>query len=133
MSGVYGTYLGTPGARAGLATLEIDGEVYDLVGEGTYDATNLVREPLVGQSGVQGFSEMPKYGQIGGTCRDSGSLTVSAIKQKTNSSVKLVMINGKTAVGDGMFCTECSKVNTVEGTFSVMFMGNVTENPVTSS
>jgi hypothetical protein len=131
MSGVYGTYLGTPGARAGLATLEIDGEVFDLVGEGTYDATDLNREPLIGQSGVQGFSEMPKYGQIGGTIRDAGNLTVSQIKQKTNSSVKLVMINGKQAIGDGMFCTECSAVNTVEGSFTVMFMGTVTENPVT--
>jgi hypothetical protein len=128
MSGVYGAFLGTPGARAGLATLEIDGEVYDLAGDGTYSA--VTREPLIGQSGPQGFSEMPKYGQIGGQIRDAGNLTVSAIMLKTSSSVKLVMINGKTVSGDGMFCTECTEVATQEGTFNVMFMGTVTENPV---
>jgi hypothetical protein len=130
MSGVYGAFLGTPGARAGLATLEIDGEVYDLAGDGTYSATVLTREPLIGQSGPQGFSEMPKYGQIGGQIRDAGNLTVSAIMLKTSSSVKLVMINGKTVSGDAMFCTECTEVNTAEGTFNVVFMGTVTENPV---
>jgi hypothetical protein len=130
MSGVYGAFLGTPGARAGLATLEIDGEVYDLAGDGTYSATVVTREPLIGQSGPQGFSEMPKYGQIGGQIRDAGNLTVSAIMLKTSSSVKLVMINGKTVSGDGMFCTECTEVATQEGTFNVMFMGTVTENPV---
>lgn len=130
MSGVYSAFLGTPGLRAGLATLEIDGEVFDLIGDGTYDATILNREPLVGQSGPQGFSEMPKYGTIGGQLRDAGNLTVSAIKLKTSSSVKLVMANGKTVAGDGMFCTECSPVNTVEGSFNVMFAGIVTEQGV---
>jgi hypothetical protein len=130
MSGaIYSTFLGTPGLRAGLATLEIDGEVLDLVGDGTYDATVLDREGLVGQSGTQGFSETAKYGSIGGQCRDAGNLTVSAIKLKTSSNVKLVMANGKTVQGDNMFCTECSAVNTAEGTFTIMFEGTVTEQP----
>ena len=132
MSGVYGAFLGTPGLRAGIATLSIDGEVFDLVTDGTYDATNVTRETLVGQSGVQGFSEMPKSGSIGGQCRDSGNLTVSAIKLKTNSTVVLVNANGKTVTGDGMWCTECSEVNTVEGTFTVKFEGTDVNESATS-
>jgi Phage tail tube protein len=130
MSGtVYGPGTGTPTARAGIATLEIDGEVYDLAGDGTYDATPKTREPLIGQSGPQGYSEMWKYGRIGGQIRDAGNLTVAAIFAKTASSVKLVMVNGKTVSGDGMFCSECTEVNTQEGTFNVTFSGTVTENP----
>ena len=130
MSGsVYGPGTGTASARAGIATLEIDGEIYDLAGDGTYDATTVTREPLIGQSGPQGFSSMYKYGRIGGQIRDAGNLTVSSIMAKTSSSVKLVMINGKTVAGDGMFCVECTEVNTMEGTFNVSFAGQVTENP----
>lgn len=127
---VYGAGTGTPTARAGAATMEIDGEVYDLAGDGNYDATNVTREPLIGQSGPQGFTEMPKYGSIGGQIRDAGNLTVASIKAKRSSSVKLVLISGKTVSGDGMFCSECSQVATQEGTFNVTFMGTVTENPV---
>jgi hypothetical protein len=130
MSGaVYSTFLGTPGLRAGLATLEIDGEIFDVVGDLAYDATVLTREGLIGQSGTQGFSEMAKYGTISAQLRDSGNLTVSAIKLKTASSVTAVMANGKTVQGANMFCTECTAVATMEGTFSVTFMGTVTEDP----
>jgi hypothetical protein len=117
MSGaVYSTFLGTPGLRAGLATLEIDGEIFDVVGDLAYDATVLTREGLIGQSGTQGFSEMAKYGTISAQLRDSGNLTA-------------VMANGKTVQGANMFCTECTAVATMEGTFSVTFMGTVTEDP----
>ncbi|HEX3984827.1 MAG TPA: phage tail tube protein [Acidisoma sp.] len=128
-SSIYGASTGTPSARGGTASIEVDGDVIDLVGDGNYDATTVTREPLIGQSGPQGFSEMPKYGTIGGQFRDAGNLTVSAIKAKTSSSVKLTLINGKTVSGDGMFCTECSPVATQEGTFNVTFAGTVTENP----
>lgn len=131
MSGsVYGAGIGTPSARAGIATIEIDGEVFDLKGDGTYSATTKTREPIIGQSGPQGYTEMWKYGTIGGQLLDAGNLTVSAIMAKTSSSVKLVLINGKTVSGDGMFCTECTEVATQEGTFNVVFTGTVTENPV---
>jgi hypothetical protein len=128
MSGaVYSSFLGTPGLRAGLATLEIDGEIFDVVGDATYDATDVTREGLIGQSGPQGFSEMAKYGTIGAQCRDAGNLNVSALKLKTSSSVTLVIANGKTVQGANMFCNECSAVNTMEGTFNITFTGFVTE------
>jgi len=109
--------------RAGLASLTIDGDVFDVVGD-------LTREELIGQSGFQGVSEMPKPGRIGATIRDAGNMTVSAMMAKINSTMQGVLINGKTVQGDQMICKECSEVKTQEATFTVMFVGNVTENPV---
>jgi len=116
--------------RAGLASLTIDGDVFDVVGDLTYDATTVTREELIGQSGFQGVSEMPKPGRIGATIRDAGNMTVSAMMAKINSTMQGVLINGKTVQGDQMICKECSEVKTQEATFTVMFVGNVTENPV---
>jgi hypothetical protein len=126
-----GSQVGSGAARAGIASLAIDGEVFDLAADGTYDATPLTRETMLGQSGVQGFSEMPKAGTIGGRIRDAGNMTVSQFKAKTNSTVVLRMANGKTVQGDGMWCTECSEVATQEATFTIKFEGTtVTEVPL---
>jgi hypothetical protein len=120
MSGSLFSGSQTPGGRlAGVASLTIDGETFDVVSDASYDATTTKREALLGQSGLHGFSEMPKTGSIGATIRDNGSLTVAGMMAKTNATVVLIMANGKTVYGNQMFCTECSEVKTQEGTFSV--------------
>jgi hypothetical protein len=133
MSGsVYSGALNSgPGLRAGVSFLNIDGDALDVVGETKYDTTTVVREGLIGQSGPQGFSEMPKYGMIGAKIRDAGNITVQLFNAKTASSVSLQLANGKTVSGDGMFCTKCDPVSTQEATFDVEFMGiSVTEQTV---
>ena len=60
--GIY-TGTGTAGGRkAGVVSATISGEPIDVV-DCTYDPTIVKRETLTGQSGVQGFSEMPKSGK----------------------------------------------------------------------
>jgi hypothetical protein len=120
----------TPYRRAGIASLTIDGEVFDLVGDLTYDATVVTREELIGQSGFQGVTEMPKPGRIGATIRDAGTMTVSAFMAKVDANMVGILINGKTIQGDQMICRECSEVKTQEASFTIMFVGNVTENPI---
>ena len=114
--------------RAGIASLEINGEVVDVASDLAYDATYIKREMLLGQSGIQGFSEMPKTGSISATIRDSGSMSVANFMQMTNVPVVAVLANGKTVYGDSLTCTECSEVKTGEATFDVKFEGTVTES-----
>ena len=118
-----GTILGTPGARAGVASITIDGEAFDAAGDVVYSATNLARETLIGQSGIQGFSEVPKAGFIAARIRDAASMNVAAFMGKRNSTVEVVTASGKRITGAGMWCTECSEVATQEATFTLRFEG----------
>ena len=130
MSGatLYNGPTGTATRRAGVASLEINGEVVDVAGELVYDATYIKREMLLGQSGIQGFSEMPKTGMMSASIRDAGTLSVAGFMQMTNVPVVAVLANGKTVFGDNLTCIEVSEVATAEGTFTVRFEGLVTES-----
>ena len=124
-------YYGTSGPnsrRAGIASLEINGEAVDVMGDLIYDATSIKREMLIGQSGVQGYSEMPKTGVIGASIRDSGNMSVAAFLAMTAVPVVGTLANGKTVYGDSLTCTECSEVKTQDASFTVKFEGLVTES-----
>ena len=107
--------------RAGIATLTIDGAAYDVAGEAEYMASPIDRTSLKGQSGVQGFSEMPQVPFISATIRDNGSLSTAALNALTSSTLVLNQANGKTVYGDGMWQVGEIEVNTQEGTFGLRF------------
>lgn len=109
--------------KAGIATLTIDGVAYDVVSNLSYNAAAVKRETLVGQSGVQGYSEMPTAQYIQATIRDNGSLETGSLNKLTNSTLVLQLANGKTVYGDGMWNTDFDEVDTQEGTFKVRFDG----------
>jgi hypothetical protein len=128
MSGsVYtGTPNGIPQARAGVAYATVDGDAIDVVSELEYDATYIKREGLIGQSGIQGFSEMPKQGMMKFKARDAGNLTVSLFMNKRFASLVFRLANGKIVTGDNMYCEEVSPVATQEATFDLTFKNNPT-------
>jgi len=125
---LYNGTIGAQSRRAGLASLTIDGEAVDVAGDLTYDATSVTREPLLGQSGPQGYSEMPKYGSMSASIRDAGSLSVANFMAMTDVAVVAVLANGKTVYGSDMTCYEVSEVRTAEASFTVTFRGAVTES-----
>ena len=111
------------GARAGIASITIAGNAYDVVSDAAYNCNVVKRDTLIGQSGVQSFKVMPFAPYIGATLRDSGSMTVASFNAMTSVSVVLQLANGKTVQGDGMWNTEADEVKTEEGTFAVKFEG----------
>lgn len=113
-----------PNRRAGLASLSIDGVAYDVVSDASYFAAKVKRDTLIGQSGVQGYSEMPVAGYISATIRDNGSLSAASINDLTNSTVVLALANGKLVYGDGMWCTDLEAVKSQDATFSIKFEGS---------
>lgn len=124
-------YKGTPsgGARAGATSATINGEAVDVAADAAWDVTTVKREYLIGQSGPQDYSEMPKAGMISFTARDADTMTVKAFMDMGPVTVVLHLANGKSVSGDRMICTECSEVKTADGTFNLKYEGRqVTES-----
>ncbi|QHC35350.1 phage tail tube protein [Komagataeibacter xylinus] len=124
-------YSGTPSpqnARAGVANLEINGVAVDVASELSYDATLVKREYLVGQSGLQGWTENIKAGFISATLRDSATMSQANIVNIGPVSVIAILASGKIVAGSYLIATEVGAVNTAEGTFEVKFEGPVMES-----
>jgi hypothetical protein len=128
----YNGYLGTSNILAGIASLTINGEVFDVM-ESNYSPSNLQIETLVSLNGISGLKATPRAGFITATLRDAGNLSVATINAMRSANLVLVTAAGKTISGTGMwFAGEPSSVNVAEGTFEVRFEGtNV--NEVTTS
>jgi hypothetical protein len=117
--------------RAGVAYLTIDGDTWDVVGDLAYDAQTVTRETLAGQSGVQGYSEMPKAGFISATLRTRSDATTYSLASKTSATVIAQLANGTTIYGGNMWQVGDIEIRTQEATFSIRFEGmNVTESTV---
>lgn len=113
---------------AGTARITANGVTYMLVGDLSYSPSSVKRETKSGQDGVHGYSEMPIPGKIGGTLRDTGSLTVADLNAMADATVVLDLANGKTIIGRNMWTVDSQEVKTAEGTFEVAFEGpSVTE------
>jgi hypothetical protein len=117
--------------RAGVAYLTIDGDAWDVVGDLSYSAQTVTRETLVGQSGVHGYSEMPKAGFISATLRTRSDATSYSLASKTNTTIVAQLANGSTVYGANMWQTGDIEIKTQEATFTVRFDGiGVTETTV---
>lgn len=113
---------------AGVASLTIDGDSWDIVGDLEYSPTTVVRETLKGQTAVEGYSEMPQQGYLSMRLRDRSDATVYSLNQKSSAQVTAQLANGKTVYGYGMWQVGEIGVNTQEATFSIRFeSGEVVE------
>jgi Phage tail tube protein len=113
---------------AGIASITIDGDAFDVVDALVWNPSNVKRETLKGQTRVEGFSEMPEAGYIAGTLRDNGAFQYQAFNQMQDSTIVIEQANGKIIYGSPMWCVESQEVKTMDGTFMVRFEGpNVTE------
>jgi hypothetical protein len=124
----FASFLGSSNVLAGIASLTIDGEVFNVI-SATYSPSNFMIEGLVALNGPNGVKVTPRYGYIAAQVRDAGNLSVAQICAKTNSSIVLITAAGKQVTGTGMFFSgDPSEVEVGEGTFSLHFSGtNVNE------
>lgn len=114
---------------AGTAYLTVDGQTYSVAGDFEYDPSTKARETLSGQSGVDGYSEKPKPGEIKATLRDMGGLSLAAINAMTGVTVVVELANGKTIIGSNMWTVEPQGAKAEDATVPVTWQGrSVTEN-----
>lgn len=119
-----------PNRIAGVASVTIDGRAYSIAGEGSYRPSGSKRDPLYGQDGYHGYSEMPIGGKITWKGRDSGALSIGTLSEAYDATVVLSLANGKTIIGRNMVRVGEGPivVNTEDGTFDCEFEGpDVTE------
>lgn len=105
------------GPLAGQATLTINGETFNVVGEAQHQASGPVNETLKGQSAVEGFSTMPGEGFIQATLRDRPDFDAGSLQGASGLTVVLVKANGQVVTAVDAWQTERINVNTQEGTF----------------
>jgi hypothetical protein len=117
-----------PNRLAGIAYLTINGVSYMIAGDAKYSPSTVKRETLTGQSGVDGYSEMPVAGFISMSVRDSANFKVADFNAMRDVTVVLELASGKTVTGGNMWCTEAQEVDTTDAKFEVRFDGrNVVE------
>lgn len=122
---------GTFGRLAGIATLTINGDSFDVVSDLEWSTVRVTREVLKGQTRVEGYSEMPTECFISARLRDRSDYAIQDLNGLTDATIVVQQANGKTILGDQMFQSGELTVNTQEGTFNVRFIGpEVTESTV---
>lgn len=117
---------------AGVVSLAIDGESWDVKGPLSYMVSDSTVETVKGQSGVVGYSELPSQGAMSMKLFDRGDEAVATLAAKRNATITAVLANGKTVYGSNMWRVgEPPDVDTLDNSFDIKFEGiSVTESPV---
>lgn len=119
----------TPGARSGIASVTIGGEAVDIAGDPKWQSNEILRTTLKGNSGIQDFSVEYEEPFISFNARYARQMTKANIMALDNVNVTMIMVDGTTISGSGMWCVECGEMNATDGTFPVKFGGRkVTES-----
>ncbi len=108
---------------AGVTSMTIDGQPYEVVSDAVWRPSVPKRETLPSQSVISGYSETPQAGMLGATIRDNGSQSATNLGLLTNSVVVMFLPNGKTITGNGVWTTDFEEVKTIDGGISIKFEG----------
>jgi hypothetical protein len=106
---------------AGIISLTINGDTWDVVGDWEYSPVTVTRETMKGQSRVEGYSEMPNQAYMSGRMRDRSDATVYSLNGMTDATLVAQLANGKTVYGSSMWQTGEIGVNTQDGVFTIRF------------
>lgn len=109
--------------RGGIVFLKIDGEQYDVKGEGTYNMGSPMREAIVGQDQVHGYKETPQVPSITIALTDRGDLDLKKLQAVNNATIVLELANGKAVVLRSAWFAGEGTVTTGEGEISAKFEG----------
>ena len=109
--------------RAGVLNIQVNGTVYDAVGNFSYNLGVPMNEELVGPSGVQGFKQMPQVPYIEGEIRDAQDLNLEDILTLEDATITLIVANGKTIMLSEAFFSSEGTVQTEEANIAVKFCG----------
>lgn len=109
--------------RAGIITVQIDGEIMDAKGEFTYNLGQPKRTAIVGIDRVHGYKDEPQVAFVEGKITDRKGLDLSKLVNKTGVTVTLQLAVGKMFVlKDAWYASE-GTVTTNEAEVAVRFEG----------
>jgi len=102
--------------------LKIDGKTFDAVGNFTWNLGKPLRAPLIGATGVDGYSEAPQAAFIEGEIRDGSGVSIEDLVGATGITVSLEFSNGKTLVLSNAWYEGEGTGNSQEGNFPARFV-----------
>ncbi|WP_158812061.1 phage tail tube protein [Beijerinckia sp. L45] len=111
------------GRIGGTLAFTIDGTAYDVRGNFEVSASSVKREGQAGQSGYQGYTEMPVVQGFKADLTTGDSLSMTTLEAITSSTMQVSLANGKTYVlTQGFFCSGTT-INATEGRIACEFQG----------
>lgn len=114
--------------RGGIIQVQVDGVLYEVVGDFTCGHGAPKREALMGSDGkVHGFKETPQVGYIEGQARDAGSLDLDALFRLQGATVTLEKANGKVFVVRNAYYAGDATSTTDDAVVPLRFEGNAEE------
>lgn len=109
--------------RSGTMQIQVNGVVYDAVGNFSYNLGNPDREALVGPDRVHGYKELPKAPMIEGEIRDSSDLSLDVVQNLTDATVTITLANGKQIMLTEAWYSAEGTVQTEEANIQFKFEG----------
>lgn len=105
--------------RAGLISVDLDGELLDVVGDLTYSLGLPILEELPGADRIHGFSEKPGIPFMEFGVRDGSGVDAAELAAKRSATLQAQLANGKTVIlheaaqaGDASTSTESGEIST---------------------
>lgn len=109
--------------RFGLRALKVDGNVYNVKGNVSYNVGNPIREAVVGADRVHGFTEKPQVPFVEGEISDTPDLKLADLTGKIDSTVTVELLNGKVIVLRNAWFAGEGNGNSEEGNIAFRFEG----------
>lgn len=109
--------------RAGILEVKVNGIIYDVKGNYTFNLGAPKREAIIGQDRVHGYKELPQVPFIEGEITDSSELDIAALLRTDNATITLSLANGKVIqLREAWYAGE-GDVQTEEANIQIRFEG----------
>jgi len=113
--------------RAGITFFKIDGTVYDLKGNLTYNLGANKREAIVGLDSVHGYMEKPQVPFMELEITDRADLDVEKLLNITDSTIMAELANGKVIQLRNAWYAGDGNVGSEEGNIQARFEGKTAD------
>lgn len=109
--------------RSGLLEVKVDGVIYDVKGNWTYNLGAPKRDAIVGQDRVHGYKELPQVPFIEGEITDASNLDVAKLLLTDNATITLNIANGKVIELRQAWYAGEGSIGTEEANIQIRFEG----------
>lgn len=113
----------TKNRLGGVINFTCDGVSYFIRGNMKVIYGGVKREPVVGQDGTHGYTEMPIAATIEGEFTTRPGLSIARMQDITNSTITASLANGTTYVLTEAWTEAAFEIETAEGKFAAKFCG----------
>jgi len=116
----------------GMANIRVNGKIVRSKPGATCDLGGVTREPIMGSTGLDGFSETPRASRVTFSVTDKSNIKLSDIKDVTNGVITFESVSHKGQLGKvyiirNASCSGEAEVTAGEGDTPFVFFGDEAE------